>query len=163
YSSTFLVSQYFGIMGILLGMEIRTNKKIAKYLSLLLGIELFGLASFYFFFFTKMPAITLPVHQSFSQVTLIAIASSFGIVMSIILVVIQLIYFPDKKFALLRLRTALIILCVVTSGIFLLSRVVLFASYFWPFFITTDFVTLSYLSLICSTLLFFCIFFSDKL
>lgn len=163
YSSAFLVSQYFGIMGILMGMEIQATKKISQSLSLILGAELIALSAFYFFSFTKMPTIHPLLTQSFPQITLIAIASFFGIFMSIILVVVQLVYFPAEKFALLRLRTALIILCVLTSGIFLFSRVILFAAYFWPFLLIPNFVPLSYLSLVCSTLLFFCIFLSDRL
>lgn len=160
-NSTFLVSQYFGMAGILAGMEIPTSQQITRWVRLFLGVELTVLLVIYIFFVSKVQATSFFVPQSIPEVVFIAIVAFFAISMCILLITTQLIYFPAKKFTLMRLRTILMILCIATSGIFLLCRVITFASYIWPFLRSPVLVPISYVLLISTTLLFFSIFLSN--
>ncbi len=162
-NAAFLVSQYFGMAGILAGMEIPTGQKIIRWVRLLLGVELAVLLALYIFFVSKVQATSFFAPQSVPEVVFIAVVSFFAISMCIVLVTTQLIYFPSKKFALMRLRTILMILCISTSGIFLFLRVITFGSYIWPSLMSPVLVPLSYVLLICTTLLFFSIFLSNRL
>jgi hypothetical protein len=162
-NSAFLISQYFGMAGIIAGMEIPTGQQITRWVRMLLGLELTVLLVLYIFFVSKVQATSFFVPQSIPEVVFIAIVSFFAIGMCTLLVATHLVYFPAKKFTLMRLRTLLMILCVSTSGIFLFLRVITFASYIWPFLMFPALVPLSYALLICTTLLFFSVFLSNRL
>lgn len=162
-NSAFLVSQYFGMTGIILGMDIPVGRRIIHWVKLFLMIELATLFLIYIIFVSKVQATSFFAPQSLPEAMLIVTVSSFAILMSVILMITQLVYFPSKKFTILRIRTALMILSVAVSIIFLLTRAVIFAAYIWQFPVFPITVLLSYVSLICTTLLFFAALLSDKL
>ena len=161
-NSAFLVSQYLGMAGILIGMEIPTAPQIIRWIRLLFGIVLAVLFVIYIFV-EKVQYVSFFAPKSLPEAWFIVVVCSFATLMCIVLVTIQLIYFPAKKFALLRLRTTLMMLCISTSAIFLLIRVFTFGSYIWQFSLSPMLVPVAYVLLICATLLFFTMFLSDRL
>ncbi len=159
YTSAFLSSLYFGLAATIAGMEIPAGQRIIRWLGLLLGIEIIALLVTYIVFFSNVKTIYLGP-QGLPQIMLIAVASFWGIVMFIAPIAIQLIYFPSEKFALMRLRTTLIILCSLTAMAFLLTRIMILAYY--PLEMPPVFTFLSYASFIGATLLSFLVFTSDR-
>jgi hypothetical protein len=157
----FLASQYFGMAGIIAGMEIPTGQQIIRWMRLFLVAELCILFVFYVFFVSKVQAISFFVPHSIPEAIFTVIVCFLAIIMCIILLTTALLYLPSKKFALMRLRTILFALCIFTSAIYLLFRAIIFGSYVWPFLMFPTLVPLSYLFLISATLLFFVIFLND--
>lgn len=163
YTSTFLLAQYFMIAGILIGMNIPSIQRILRWIKELLIVEFVALIVVYIVFVSKIPAAPLYAPQSFEEILLFAIASFFGVIMCMVLVGIQLRYFPAKKFTLMRLRTTLLILFISTTAAFLLTRFVILAAYLWAFPVPAIITPLAYLLLILIMIFFFLMLLSNRL
>ena len=162
YTCTFLLAQYFMIAGILIGMNIPSIQRIMRWIKGYLIIELAVLLVIYIVFVSKIPAAPLYAPQSFEEILLFAIVSFFGMIMCMILVGIQVRYFPAPKFAVMRLRTTFLMLFISAIATFLPTRFVILAAYLGSFPVPAIITPLSYILLILIMFFFFLMLLSNR-
>jgi len=163
HNSAFLVSQYFGMAAILAGMDIPTARRIARWMRLLLGVALLVLSLLYIFFVSQAQSTSVFAPGSLAEVIFRLTVCFFGVILCIVLAATQVVYFPAKKFILIRLRATLMLLCTCSGTTYILIRAVMFASYLWPFLSSPALAPLAYGVLVCATILFLSIFLSNRL
>ena len=161
--SSVLAIGYFSTVTSLSVIRVPASKQTIRWIRLSLSMGIIALLIIYILFVSKMPPSLFSTPQNLPEVIFKFITCGYGIMLSIIMATTYLTYLPSKKFALMRLRAIMIILCAFSTGTYLLVRIIIFADYFWPFLKSPVLVTLSYVFLICSTLLFFAALLSDKI
>lgn len=160
--STVLLTAYFGSSTSLGVIAVPISKKIVRWTTALLCVVLVALLMIYIFFISRITASPFFEPHSLPEVIFKFITCFFGIMLSLIMALTHWTYLPSKKITLMRLRGIVIILCSLSTSIYLLVRALNFGGYFWPFLQSSVSVVLSYAFLTSSTILFFFTLASDN-
>ncbi len=162
---SFLGAQYFLTVTTLTAIGTPATKSIIRWIRTVLFLLITALSVIYIFHISKLPPYidTEPQPESLPIIIFKFLSYPFGIMLCGLTIITYLVYLPSEKFSLLRLRAIMIILANCIGGMFITSRMVIFAGYFWPFLLSDWFLALSNILFIGSVGLFFGAFLSDRI
>ncbi len=157
-----LVTIYLAARESLNTIEKSSDKRVIRWLGILLVVTIIILLAIYVLYLWKIPQF-INVPRNLPEAIYRFMAFFYGGILCLVVARAYLAYFPLEKSAVLRLRAIMVIMCSFSTGSFFLVRIAQVAGYFWPLLGSPALNSLSIALLVLSSFMFFAAFLSNKI